>query len=574
VQAGSVGHPLVLSVTPTPAGSLTPTGSVTGPYRSPFPRSGPTTSQAASPASGPGLLRLAMEAPGTSWGPGPPSSTVVDATLTDTTTGQTVGTQQFVLFWGASPFVYAGFTGQVTTTDRYRVTITVEPSAASNGLSQPAPGAQPNVRLVDRALEVVTPSNPQYLAYAYAPVMYGRSTSALQDVPLLAYAAAVPAGGNATTLSYVVVWSHEDSGTGFLPFLEWGEWGRITDVETAISFTVQPDGSVTGAQYLSGGEPPTGFPDSQTALSESDKPFTGQWSGHHPILRDATGNNDFSAAGTTRFRFDLAPVGPPAPGQTREAVMDANPFTYQVMAEEVPRWYSDVQTDPDSPQPGQAEQYAIVALDTAGSGASSVAVGLQLSGSTRWYLSDLGWEYPLVTSGDVRTVVKLPVGWSADAITGVRVEVVPPTAATSVTVTSLRVERFDGRADSVTTVRTPAPVVVPEVLQVAPALALRAEGSLEPEASPGSTFAGMDVVVRDQAQAPLAGAAVTFSIDDPPAGVQFANCGCTTEKATSVGDGLASSGPMSTSGDPGTVQITATSADPSVAAVAMAVRIG
>jgi len=54
-----------------------------------------------------------MQAPGTTWGPGAPSSTVVDATLTDVTAHQVVGAQQFVLFWGSSPFVYAGFAGPV-----------------------------------------------------------------------------------------------------------------------------------------------------------------------------------------------------------------------------------------------------------------------------------------------------------------------------------------------------------------------------------------------------------------------------------------------------------------------------
>ena len=81
--------------------------------------------------------------------------------------------------------------------------------------------------------------------------------------------------------------------------------------------------------------------------------FAGAWWGHHPVLRDATGNNDFSDHGTTRFRFQLAPVAAPAAGQARDAVMDANPFTYQVMAEEVARWYADISTNPRSPTPGR-----------------------------------------------------------------------------------------------------------------------------------------------------------------------------------------------------------------------------
>jgi hypothetical protein len=390
---------------------------------------------------------------------------VVDATLTDLTTHQVAGTQQFVLFWGASPFVYAGFAGPVRTSHDYSVKIAVERSASHGGLSRPAPGLTPQVVVLASALEVVSPTNPQYLAYTYSPVMYGRSTSALHDVPLLTYANVSPAGDGANLVSYVVVWSHEDAGTGFLPFLEWGSWGRMTDIENAISFTVARDGAVSGARYLWGGEPATGFPDSQTALKEADESFAGTWWGHHPVLRDATGNNDFSDRGTTPFRFQLAPVAAPPAGQTRDAAMDANPFTYGVMAEEMSRWYADVSTSPSSPDPGQAEQYAIVDLDTSGKGVSSVAVDLRLSGYSQWFRSDLGWGYPLVTTGHVRTVVKLPLGWSSSSIIGAQVVVEPPSAAPSVSVHSLHVERFTGA----TVVQVPVPLVVvlPEVLDIA-----------------------------------------------------------------------------------------------------------
>jgi hypothetical protein len=501
--AGSVRavKPLVVPLQPTVAGNLSTPGSVTGPFNGQAlgglnqtttttaitttaitttttamttttttapvtPTTSATTTTPTVPVQGEGLLRLALESPGTSWGPGQPSSTVVDATLSDLTTHQVGDTQRFVLFWGASPFVYAGFSGPVRTSDRYSVTVSVEPPAPQGGLSQPGPGLRPQVVLLASALEVVSSTNSEYLAYAYAPVMYGRSTSALHDVPLLMYANVSPAAAGAHVVSYVIVWSHEDAGTGFLPFLEWGSWGRMTDIENAISFTVAPDGAVSGAKYLWGGEPPTGFPDSQTALKEVDETFAGKWWGHHPVLRDATGNNDFSDHGTTPFKFQLAPVAAPPAGQNRDAVMDANPFTYQVMAEEVARWYADISTSPSSPQPGQAGQYAIVDLDTSGPGVSSVAVNLRLSGYPQWFRSDLGWGYPLVGTGRVRTVVKLPVGWPSSRIIGVQVVVEPPSAAPKLTVHSLHIERFTGAA--IEQVPAPAASVRPEALDVVP----------------------------------------------------------------------------------------------------------
>jgi hypothetical protein len=495
-----VGKPLVAAVQPTLAGALTAQGSVTGPfYGQGLAGSGtstpttststsntlpPTSSTASStstssgtsttaiasatsttsaiPGRGEGLLRLALAAPGTSWGPGTPSSTVVDAALTDLSTRQVVGTQQFVLFWGASPFVYAGFTGPVRLSDRYSVKISVEAPAALHGLSQPGL-LPPQAVLLASALEMVSPTNPQYLAYAYAPVVYGRSTSALHDVPMLIYAAVAPERGGAHVLSYVVVFSHEDGGTGYLPFLEWGTWGRMTDIDNAISFTVSAAGSISGARYLWGGEP-IGFPDSQTSPQEVDRPFTGVWWGKHPVLRDATGNNQFADFGTTPFRFQLAPVAAPAPGGAREAAMDANPFTYEVMADEVARWYTDLSTSPSSPDPGQAEQYAIVDMDTAGRGVSSVAVDVRLSGSDQWFRSDLGWGYPLVGTGHVRTVVKLPVGWGSTSITGLQLAVEPPSAASTLTVRFVHIERFTGT--QVLQIPVPNASVVPEALAV------------------------------------------------------------------------------------------------------------
>lgn len=470
--------PLIVPLVPSVAVNLTAPGSVTGPFTG-QPLTG--TASAGATVQGDGLLRLALEAPGTSWGPGAPSSTVVDATLTDQAAHQVVSTQQFVLFWGAPPFVYAGFTGPVRTSDHYSLRVAIEPPTSQGGLSQPSPGRQPQVVLLASALEVVSPANPQYLAYAYAPVMYGRSTSALHDVPLLMYANVTPAGGGSNTVSYVIVWSHEDAGTGFLPFLEWGRWGRLTDVEDAISFTVAPNGSVSKARYLWGGEPPSGFPDSQTALQEVDESFTGTWWGHHPVLRDATGNNDFAEHGTTTFRFQLAPVAAPPPGSTRDAVMDANPFTYEVMSDEVARWYSDISTSPTSPNLGQAEQYAIVDLDTSGKGVSSVAVDLRLAGYPQWFRSDLGWGYPLVSTGHVRTVVKLPVGWSSSRLVGVQLAVEPPSAAATVAVHSLHVERFTGTA--IVGVPAPPPSVTPEVLDVAAGPSLGRESAISSETS-------------------------------------------------------------------------------------------
>jgi hypothetical protein len=569
LDAGSAtpGSPVVVSTIAGQAGNVTGPNSVVGPYAGPFtPLATPTP-----PLNGEGLLRVALSAPGTSWGPGTPSSVVVDVTVTDTTTGQVAGTQQFVLYDGADPFVYAGFTGPATTGHSYNVEVAAEPASSDGGLSWPAPSTPITVNVVDAQLAVVDPSNPQYLAYAYAPVMYGRSTSALHDVPLLTDATATPMAGGSTQLSYTIIWSHENTGTGFLPFLLWGEWGRMTDIENAISFTVAPDGSVSNASYLWGGEPPTGFPDSQSALQEVDVPFQGTWDGHHPVLRDATGNNDFSDQGTTPFRFQMAPVPGPAPGAMREAVMDANPFTYQVMGDEVARWYEDGSTDPASSQAGDARQYAIIDIADSGTNVSSLAVALQLSGGSTWYTSDFGSGFPLTTTGHSRTVVKLPLGWQGQSITGAKVEVYPPSAAASVQVQSFTVESL-AQDWQLSTLSTPSSQVVSGQVNVPTAIAASGTSGDGQTVRPGALTAPFVASITSSLGAPLAGALVTFTASGSP-GASFIACGCSTETVVSDSSGSASSGPATAGLTDGTAHIGLSTIDAGTAPVSYALNV-
>ena len=95
-----------------------------------------------------------------------------------------------------------------------------------------------------------------------------------------------------------------------------------------------------------------------------------------------------------------------------------------------------------------------------------MAVDLLLSGYPQWFRSDLGWGYPLIKAGHARTVVKLPVDWASEPITGVQVVVEPPSAAGGVTVHFVHIERFTGTA--VVQVPAPAAVVRPETLDIAP----------------------------------------------------------------------------------------------------------
>lgn len=449
LSTATASSPVTVSRDASVAGDLSAIGSETGPATGPFAQPAPP----AAPVGGEGMVRLMLAAPGTDWGMNQPTAVVVDVSVDGGTT------QQMVLFRGATSFVYAGFTGPLTT-GAHQVTVAV------NSAQSVTRGAPANVDVHDVQLQVVTPDNPSYLAFAHAPVMYGRSTSAQHDTPLIPYAASSPTGGGATRLSYTEVFTHEDAGTAFIPFMESAAWGRMTDIESFFSVTVGSTGTLSNATFFSG-QVPDDYPDTQNAIDEVDVPFTGAWAGTHPIVRDATGNNDFSQVGTTPFRFQQVPVAAPAPGSPREAVMDANPWTYRVMGDEIARWYTNFTTDPALPEQGDARQYAYVELHTTGSGVGSIGVDIQLEGDPTWYANDFGSGFDLTSTGGARTVVKLPLDWLSYGIAAVRLRVFPTSATSSVGVTGLTIGGLDS-GWIYSTVAVPQPSVLDGFLFVPP----------------------------------------------------------------------------------------------------------
>jgi hypothetical protein len=384
---------------------------------------------------GEGLLALTMSAPQTSWADPDDTAVVVQARV------DRGPWQQIVLFDGAQPFTYEGFTGPLRT-GRHVVTVRIRRDLSH--VTRHAPMAV----IVKQSLVVLRPSSAAGLELAHAPVLYDRRVSTTQDTPLITYADNVPQPDpghpGLRRLTYVVTWSHEDAGTGFVPWLEWGTWGRMTDIETAISLVVDRAGRIAGATYLTCVTCGPGFPENRTALDETEAPFHGRWFAGHPILRVATGNNDLSDVGTTAVRFQQALAAPPAPGQTREGAMDRNPWTYGVMGHELERDRADYSTSAASTGPGDPRQYLIIALDSTAQRAAAVGVDIRLSGSSRIYSNDLATTYPLYAAGAGRTVVKVPLDDVSRPITLVRLRVLgaPPGSLPSLTVHRARVLQY------------------------------------------------------------------------------------------------------------------------------------
>ena len=389
------------------------------------------------PASGEGVLTVTMAGPGTSWSDPTNTSVVVEATVDG---GQW---QTFVLFNGGAPFSYSGFTGPLAT-GHHDVAITVDAKLSHS--------SNPTAVVSGVSLTVVTPSDPNYVALANAPVMYERHYGATGDTPLLEWANQAPDPSGGTHLEYQVIWSHEDLGDSDVPANEWGKWGRMSDIDPNIWLTVLRDSSgnfVHNGATMDGcsmcpPQVPVDYPDGDDA----NVAFHGSYFGvepvdHHPVVRVFTDNGDVTDQGTSPFRFQQVLTAPPAPGQTREAVMDANPWTYRIMNEEVAREYAlQYSTDPRTILPGDARQYAIIDLDAdpiPGNPQTSIAVELKLSGDSTTYSDDYAQigaptTYPFYVGGHGRTVVKLPPDWHQRTIAAVNLRLnyapgtTPPTS--------------------------------------------------------------------------------------------------------------------------------------------------
>ncbi|MGZ8752909.1 MAG: hypothetical protein ACXW1S_07995, partial [Acidimicrobiia bacterium] len=191
-----------------------------------------TSTLPAEPLAGEGKLQLQMSAPGTSWVDAANTSVVVEVAV-DGGTPQT-----FVLFAGAAPHVYTGFTGPLST-GSHDVAVSVRPDLSVTA-------GTPSVLVQSLELVVIPPTDSGYAALAHAPVLYGRGVNAHSDTPLFGYAEST-SQGDGTRIAYTTTWSNEDAGTGVAPILLWGGYGRTTDIETTVIVNLDASGGVTSA---------------------------------------------------------------------------------------------------------------------------------------------------------------------------------------------------------------------------------------------------------------------------------------------------------------------------------------
>ncbi|WUH96697.1 hypothetical protein OHR68_24375 [Spirillospora sp. NBC_00431] len=311
-----------------------------------------------------------------------------------------------------------------------------EPVARSLGLGHVRPGrhkvtlrfakgSAPGARRVTlRGPRVRVPS-ADAVALRHAPIVVGRTgwplgdpyQNATTDTPLVAWHETRPAATPGhRTIEYSVVWSNEDGGTDSPALM--ARWGRTTDIEWV--YRVEVDGSGNRVDDTAVYQAP----------AHMTFKFRGRYEGDHPVLQTCTSNNnmcdEISPGAPLRFLLDASRTRPD--GRAREVVMDREPWTYRIAAQEMAREGKiEKPSDPATREVGDQRTYLFVEFAKktgAPSGTGSVpgvALGVRLKADpSTLYRSDHDVPtWSIDRDGAVATTVELPEGTKVSDIAAI-----------------------------------------------------------------------------------------------------------------------------------------------------------
>ncbi|WP_242890435.1 hypothetical protein [Actinomadura litoris] len=288
-----------------------------------------------------------------------------------------------------------------------------------------ARGSAPAARRVTLARPRVRTPHADQDVLRHAPVVVGRTNgpladpyqNATTDAPLIAWHETRPAAAAGhRIIEYSVVWSNEDGGTDSPALM--ARWGRTTDIEWIYRVEVDASGRrVDGTGVYQ-------------APEHATLKFTGRYEDDHPLLQTCTQNNNMCDVVTKdaalRFLPDVTATRPD--GRTREVVMDREPWTYRVMAQEMIREGKiEKPSDPSTTAVGDQRTYLFAEFakttgkPTGTGSAPGVALGVRLrSDPSRLYRSDHDQPtWSIERDGAAATTVELPEGTTVADIASV-----------------------------------------------------------------------------------------------------------------------------------------------------------
>jgi hypothetical protein len=226
-------------------------------------------------------------------------------------------------------------------------------------------------------VRTIPAGSAEHRALAYAPVLHPRpkEVGRFTDVAVVRWYVTVTTE-RGTRLGYSVIFSNVDGGTPADRLL--ATWGRLTDIEYVLGIEFDHDGRVLEATYQG--------PDHKIL------PYRGIVPGRHPELWVVTDYNMVSDHGTTEPTFAPVPIPFDLSATSREAVMDAQPWTYQVSSQEA---FRERRVD-KHPKPGShhifdPRRYVYVeACAETKDAALTFGVAVDGKGGLRWSESDAG----------------------------------------------------------------------------------------------------------------------------------------------------------------------------------------
>jgi hypothetical protein len=282
---------------------------------------------------------------------------------------------------------------------RHRVTIERDATLS-------AAGAGPATIDVQDVLIFPHDGSDDAVAQSMAPILYARPNTVgrFTDLPLLMWYERVPTP-RGRQFRYSVIFSNEDGGTPTDRLM--ATWGRTTDIEFVYGVELDDHNRVLAEQFQGPGH--------------EVPPFKGRHEARHPLEWVSTDNNMVSESGPTRLRYAPAAVKFDLAGVSREAVMDAHPWLYAVMAKELAR-EGKIAADapPGTKQIPDPRQFVYIeACGEVGNAALAFAVKV----GDQWIRSDRGVsQYRIMRDGCFRAAMPLPPGANASDLRAIRAQ--------------------------------------------------------------------------------------------------------------------------------------------------------
>lgn len=291
---------------------------------------------------------------------------------------------QVMLYAGDTPQPYPVFLGALKA-GPHRLAVTQNRQFSS-------PGTSISIAKVD----FETGQDSQVLAHA--PVLFARQNTIgkFTDVPIIVYAEEIREGPE-PELVYTVIFTNEDGGTSTRALM--ARWGRTTDVEYV--YKVNPR---THRAIIQGRD-------------HKDFEFKGKRDGDHPLLIPITDNNMIGDEAPSPIRYQIPPVLVDLSAHSREQVMDDQPFSYRIMAEELTR---EGKLRPfglvDGEKVSDPRNYLYIEAKVANKN-SGVSFNIRLKDEHIWRSGNIGrTDYAISRDGWIRTTVELPPGTQARQI--------------------------------------------------------------------------------------------------------------------------------------------------------------